>query len=52
VHWYARPPPSPGNDAPLIGEGAATRGRSATEGADEHAGVIRRYPFTLQLAYP
>jgi hypothetical protein len=28
-----------GNDAPLIGERAATRGRIAMEGGDEHAGV-------------
>jgi hypothetical protein len=27
------------HDAPLIGERAATRGRGATEGGDEHAGV-------------
>jgi hypothetical protein len=27
-----------GHDAPLIGERAATRGRSATEGGDERAG--------------
>ena len=30
-----------GNDAPLIGERAATRGRSATEGGDERVGVER-----------
>jgi hypothetical protein len=30
-----------GNDVPLIGERAATRGRSATEGGDEHAGMRR-----------
>ena len=28
-----------GHDAPLIGERAATRGRSAMEGGDEHAGA-------------
>jgi len=31
--------PRRGNDAPLIGERAATRRRSATEGGDEHAGA-------------
>jgi len=31
------------NDAPLIGERAATRGRIATEGGDEHAGVKRAF---------
>jgi hypothetical protein len=30
-----------GHDARLIGERAATRGRSATEGGDDHAGVKR-----------
>jgi hypothetical protein len=34
-----------GNDAPLIGERATTRGRIATEGGDEHAGVVRVYLF-------
>src|ERR1035438_6882687 len=34
-----------GNEALLIDERAATRGRSATEGGDENAGVKRRYPF-------
>jgi hypothetical protein len=33
--------------ARLSGERAATRGRSATEGGDEHAGVKRSYPFEL-----
>jgi hypothetical protein len=28
------------NDAPLIGERAATRGRVATEGGDEHAALF------------
>jgi hypothetical protein len=32
------------NDAPLIGERAATRGPSATEGGDERASVQRRIP--------
>jgi hypothetical protein len=34
-------PASPGNDAPLISERAASRGRIATEGGDEHAGEKR-----------
>jgi hypothetical protein len=43
-------PPSPasiaGTDAPRIGERAATRGRGATEGGAEHAGVKRgAYPY-------
>jgi len=33
------------NDAPRIGEHAATRGRIATEGGDEHAGASERYSF-------
>jgi hypothetical protein len=33
-----------GNDAPLIGERPATRGRSATEGGDARAGLKMRYP--------
>jgi hypothetical protein len=33
-----RPPSSPANDAPLIGERPATRGRSAKEGDDKKAG--------------
>jgi hypothetical protein len=39
-----------GNDAPLVDERAATRGRSATEGGDEHAGVNGRYPIERQLS--
>jgi hypothetical protein len=38
-----------GNDAPLIGERAATRGRMATEGGDERAGVKRRHQFSLHF---
>jgi hypothetical protein len=30
------------NDAPLIGERAVTRGRSAMEGGDEHGGAVIR----------
>jgi hypothetical protein len=30
-----------GNDTPLVGERSAARGRSATDGGDEHAGVKR-----------
>ena len=37
------------NDAPLFGERAATRGRSAMEGGAEHAGCEERYPFEIQL---
>jgi len=33
-----------GNDAPLIGDRAATRGRSAMEVGDEHAGKSNRIP--------
>jgi hypothetical protein len=33
-----------GNDAPLIGDRAATRGRSAAEGGDERVGVRRPLP--------
>src|SRR6202041_3063493 len=36
-----------GHDAPLIDEGAATRGRGATEAGDERAGGQRRNPFAL-----
>jgi hypothetical protein len=36
-----RSPLRRGNDTPIIGERAATRGRSATQGGDEHAGVKR-----------
>jgi len=36
------------HDTPLIGERAATRGRIATEGVDEHSLVKRRYPFARQ----
>jgi len=49
----SRPHPSTfiaGNDAILIDERAATRGRGATEGGDEHDGVKRRDPFEIQLA--
>jgi hypothetical protein len=35
------------NDAPLIGERAATRGRVATERSGEHARAKARYPFGL-----
>jgi hypothetical protein len=34
-----RCPSFAGNDAPLIGERAAARGRRATEGGDERAGM-------------
>jgi hypothetical protein len=37
-----------GSDASLIGERAATRGRSA-EGGDEHGGAKSGHPFELQL---
>jgi hypothetical protein len=37
------------NDAPRIGERAATGGRSAIDGVDERAGAKRRYPFALGL---
>jgi hypothetical protein len=41
--WMSISPPRPpfvaGNDAPLVAERAATRGRSATGGGDEHAAV-------------
>jgi hypothetical protein len=36
------PPSSPRNATPLIGENAAPRGRSATKGGDERAGVGQR----------
>jgi hypothetical protein len=36
------------NDAPPIDERAATRGRIATKGGHERAGVKRRYPFARQ----
>jgi len=36
------------HDAPLSGERAATRGRTATEGGDERGGAKRSYPFALQ----
>ena len=36
--FRVQPPPPPGNDAPLIGERAAARGRSAREGGDVKAG--------------
>jgi hypothetical protein len=39
-----------GNDAPLVGERAATRGRSATEGGDEPVRCERRHPLALQFA--
>jgi hypothetical protein len=42
-------PPSSLNDAPRIGERAATRWRSATECGDEQAGAKRRYPLARQL---
>ena len=51
----SRPHPSAfvaANDAPLIDERAATRGRSATEGGDERAGAKARYPFALQPREP
>jgi len=38
-----------GNDAPRIGERAATGGRIATDGGDAHAGAKRRYPLARQL---
>jgi hypothetical protein len=41
-----------GNDAPLVGERAATRGRSATEGGDERGGVKDRSPFAQQPREP
>jgi len=45
-------PPAPlrrRHDAPLIGERAARRGRSVTEGGDAHAGCEEaRYRFALQ----
>jgi len=37
-------PWSPQNDAPRIDERAETRGRSATKGGDEHAGIKRVLP--------
>jgi hypothetical protein len=45
-----RPHPSPGHDAPLIGERAATRGRSAMERGDERAGVKRVIRSCFSLA--
>jgi hypothetical protein len=39
-----------GNDAPLIDEHAATRGSSATEGGDEHAGAKRHCPLRASFA--
>jgi hypothetical protein len=36
-------------DAPLIGARAATRGRTATEGGDEHGDVKKRYRFAFRL---
>jgi hypothetical protein len=41
-----------GNDAPLIGERAATRGRSVMEAGGEHTGVKGRHPFVLQPREP
>jgi len=44
-----------GNDAPLIGERAATRGRSATKGGDAHTGiehVIRSSASLVESARP
>jgi hypothetical protein len=46
------PASAAGNDAPLIAERAATRGRSETEGGDEQAGVKRRYPFASRTLSP
>jgi hypothetical protein len=45
---HTRPPLVAGNGAPLISGCAATRGRSATQGADECAEVEERSPFELQ----
>jgi hypothetical protein len=39
-----------GNDAPHVGERAATRGRIATKVGDERAGVKTRHPFELAFA--
>ena len=46
--WMSMPRPHEsasvaGHDAPLIGERAAARGPSATEGGDEHTGVKSVY---------
>jgi hypothetical protein len=47
----SRPHPA-AHDAPLIGERAATRGRIAMEGGDEHGGVEELLPFSLQPREP
>jgi hypothetical protein len=39
VRVPTRPPSVAGNDAPLIGDRAAARGRGAMERGDEHAEV-------------
>jgi len=39
-------------DAPLISERAATRGRFATEGGDEHAGAKKGCPFERRPREP
>ncbi len=52
VHFaYAPVRPIADNDAPLIGERAATRGRSAMEGSDKHADAKRRYRPSCNLAH-